>query len=502
MIEFQWRVMTAKNIFIFIAIATTAACTGLFVKEKNSLPIDHLARFPSAVDKYGYLILKNPLEMPSQDLSFAELEKILREQKFSKIEDLLKYLAEKKPEYMSHYTLGFSSLSLHESSKQFPRSIVYGTTGKFIITFNGHSSQQAYEMLEVVEFNTHKKVFEFREIEFNEFNQLNSPYKISSVNGPRVDSSTSKCLQCHGEGRPLWNAYDIWPGFYGGDDDFPMSSNNKRGNKSGLGLEFPPQVKNDWQDFQERYRVGRYKHLKPLASSVYIEGLGPRPNSDLSIILTQLNGYRIGQMIKNAGGNLSTAAALVYALDCQNRAEVVPKNTLIENLDLAERPRMKSALESSAVDLGIKLMSDLNISLEDYRSHWLSTFDRVGEPGNYIFNRDSKEAVLRAHIRSGYSHSALISPLEIGVSTSVSAFIGTAKALVPKANIEKWPTNIQEDIHNYENGVNSTEALRTGIVDAMVPANLKKLFAPTEDYTSSYSNYCAGLKPMMPPEFR
>ena len=69
-----------------------------------------------------------------KDLSFRELASILTENRFTSIEALLRHLAKTKPEYLSHYALGFASRSLHESSPQAPRAIVYGQQGEFMIS--------------------------------------------------------------------------------------------------------------------------------------------------------------------------------------------------------------------------------------------------------------------------------------------------------------------------------------------------------------------------------
>lgn len=297
-----------RKLYFIVAVLLLIGCVHTLQTPTNNISL----REPAQAAYQSPVLQAEP-----EDLSFEELAKILETQRFSKIEDLLKYLSTNKPEYMSHYSLAFNSRSLHGSSKQFPRAIVYGKTGQFIITFNGHENQAAYEMLEVVQFNATKNTAEFREIEFNEKGQLKQPYKISPIGGPAVDGQ-AKCLQCHTGGRWIWESYDNWPGLYGGDDDYPITSFTKNGTNSTLGYENPKSVVEDWLAYKDTHsKVGRYKFLNPLRPSTLFKTPEPRPNTDLSLLLQSLNGRRVAQSLKNAGA-YPLRFPLLFALNCHS----------------------------------------------------------------------------------------------------------------------------------------------------------------------------------------
>lgn len=119
------------NLKIFIAIQfLTCGCVAVVKQPLERLP---------AQSAYEYTA--DDFTPSPEDLSFQELSGILQKERFSKIEDLLQYLNTHKPEYMSHYSLAFGSRSLHQSSKQNPRAIVYGKRANFIISFNGEPSR-------------------------------------------------------------------------------------------------------------------------------------------------------------------------------------------------------------------------------------------------------------------------------------------------------------------------------------------------------------------------
>ena len=112
-------------------------------------------------------------------------------------------------------------------------------------------------MLEVEEFSHQTNRFDFREIEFREEGALSTPFTISQIGG--LDG---KCLLCHTEQRPIWETYDIWPGFYGGDDDFPFNRSPKRG-RSVLDVEFPNRVSAEWDASSAGpLHSGRYQYLQ------------------------------------------------------------------------------------------------------------------------------------------------------------------------------------------------------------------------------------------------
>lgn len=176
----------------------------------------------------------------NEDPTFEELRRVLRENpEIDTIAGLLARLSDSHPKYLSKHALAYDSLSLHGSSFENPRAVVFGREGGLILTFNGSPEQKAYEALELVSYDA-QKGYSFRELVFRGDQKL-----IARANGategarkaggaaaadeapeevlPNVSFSKpnpGKCLQCHGANpRPNWQPYFIWPGFYGSDDD-------------------------------------------------------------------------------------------------------------------------------------------------------------------------------------------------------------------------------------------------------------------------------------------
>lgn len=135
--------------------------------------------------------------------SLPELRTWLQSENIQTMEEFL----EKLPtELKQNFTLMHDSKSLHGSDYANPRAILFNKKADWIVTFNGHESQAAGRMVEMMLYDQTTKKYAFHEIEFAD--------KVT------VHESPTKCLACHGsEPRPIWDHYNQWPGAYGADDD-------------------------------------------------------------------------------------------------------------------------------------------------------------------------------------------------------------------------------------------------------------------------------------------
>ncbi len=307
-----------------------------------------------ASEAYSEVNLKS-LSFPenAEDLSFEDLKSILERHQFSRIEDLLKYLSQNKPKYLSRHTLGYASKSLHESSFENPRAIVFGSSAHFVISFNGSEKQRAYEMLEVMNFNKVTKQFEFYEIEFNEKNSMTKPYKISENGGQQ-----GKCLGCHAEFKPIWSQYDTWPGFYGSSDDYPVTMENKNAGESAFfGLKVPEAVLNQWLGFEKSMpKHSRYQYLGKMAPSL-LTGKDRRPNADLNTVLFFRNLERIEQLLVNSGSRDERRYLILYGAYCYESNIHHPLYETIQKFEqkaqVQQRAFMKYQTREHARELGL-----------------------------------------------------------------------------------------------------------------------------------------------------
>ena len=215
---------------------------------------------------------------------YEDLVALIGDKKLMNIDAVIRNLPK---EYLQNFTLAFGSRSLHGSSYDNPRVILFGATAKLIIAFNGDPTHSKYHSLEVMQFREDSKVFELRTISFE--------------NGVRFsEKNPVVCQNCHGiNPRPIWSSYEYseiedrvhWPGFYGSTHDAPVLNEGEhkayiRFRK--LAAEHP------------RYRFLRLDHPE---TDWYPFGTGPyqhrfRPNNRLGNLLARLNAKRVANDLK------------------------------------------------------------------------------------------------------------------------------------------------------------------------------------------------------------
>ena len=172
------------------------------------------------------LLLSSEAFAEPSDLRFEALREILVREQPHTIAATLAAISERFPAYLTHHTLAYHSLSLHGSSHENPRAIVFGNTGNFIISFNGDPAHRGFGGLEVMEFSA-AHGYSFRAISFlSEPNngaeligadevELRTPNVLISKPNPKI------CASCHDAPnlRPIWEPFALWPGFYGSAND-------------------------------------------------------------------------------------------------------------------------------------------------------------------------------------------------------------------------------------------------------------------------------------------
>jgi hypothetical protein len=117
------------------------------------------------------------------------------------------FISKLPADLLKNFTLMHDSKSLHGSSYEEPRALLFGKTGQWVVSFNGSASQAAGNMVEMMIYDPFTKTYAFHELDF-------------SKETPVLHESPSKCLACHGSiPRPIWDHYNNWPGAYGAVDD-------------------------------------------------------------------------------------------------------------------------------------------------------------------------------------------------------------------------------------------------------------------------------------------
>lgn len=432
----------------------------------------------------------DPMTPSTTDLTFEELKNVLEANRFSKISDLLAYLERTKPDYRSRYTLGHHSRSLHESSKSNPRAIVYGESADFIISFNGHKDQKAYEMLETVEFDRRENTFKFREIEFDENGKLGKPFQISEVGGPRTENGP-KCLACHTGQRPIFESYHFWPGFFGSGDDFPFSPGSQNELPEAMGPR-PQTAREDLAKFeQSRSQNDRYRHLRPLQAPRISKPKTdePKPNTELTILLQVRNLRRVAQMIATARPSAPLKQVLLYALTCQ--ALAVQETRPRANQRWFASARIRAATEKftrtrdSAVadNSGFQLfefMNDEGFSHDQFRHNlfagYLRRLDAIDTELRSSSDSSPEEKAqlrnLRPAVHELAQRARRLQPLQVyqdaigrpegglkefainkATQPDLAPFLAVAAETLPQSRVHLWPMNIYEGVHTYNTGL-------------------------------------------------
>jgi hypothetical protein len=114
-------------------------------------------------------------------------------------------LATLSPAFFTNAVFAYSSHSLQGASAADPRVILPAKDGSAIVAYTG-TGLAGGEHIEVIEFRAHR--FRFADVEY------------SSPGATLLRTDPPECIECHRyKARPNFEAYFLWPGFYGSDDD-------------------------------------------------------------------------------------------------------------------------------------------------------------------------------------------------------------------------------------------------------------------------------------------
>lgn len=162
----------------------------------------------------------------ASELSYEDVVSLIKSKDIKSIDHLL---AELPADYRSSYTFMHTSQSLQYADYKDPRVILYGRDAKLIMTFTSEIEdlrstpknkivgtgdvQGAFDKIEVMQFRTDERRFDFYEISFPENNPTAST-RFSQKN-------PAKCMSCHQgpDPKPIWEHYNLWNNAFFGDDD-------------------------------------------------------------------------------------------------------------------------------------------------------------------------------------------------------------------------------------------------------------------------------------------
>ena len=134
-------------------------------------------------------------------------------------------------EFRSRFVLAYKSRSLQSASFETPRVLLFSSDASLILAYNGLLSRESSGRghfgagsAEVVAFNFERCGWDFYRIDFSKILATES-----GITTNKWDANPQKCTSCH-QGKPIWDTYSLWPGFYGSyDDGIKVDSDEGRG---------------------------------------------------------------------------------------------------------------------------------------------------------------------------------------------------------------------------------------------------------------------------------
>ncbi len=206
-------------------------------------------------------------------------------------------------ELRDNFTFVFDSRGPHPSvSRDFPRVVLFSEDGRLVLALAGAPGRPDADTLDVLHFDDAAARFRLSRFVLPAAVARQPSLARAAARNGALDPP--ECLLCHGDDpRPIFDAYPLWPGFYGSVlDTFPDGSPDlapyrrfvarQRGARAGVyrflrwpsGTSVPPYL--DPADFDPRAVEGGRDALRL------------QPNARLGMALTELNRKRIHRLLR------------------------------------------------------------------------------------------------------------------------------------------------------------------------------------------------------------
>ncbi len=324
--------------------------------------------------------------------------------------NILELLPLLSPELRSNFTFIYDSRSPHGNAAApalssvdplFPRVVLFTSDAKLMVAFTGNPDKPGFNTVETIRFDDNQAAFfTSRFVLSDAVVKDPSLAPLVPLNGK---PNRPECTSCHGsDPRPIFDSYNVWPGFYGSLADEPglnpaefvnykkfLAKQKNRADLPYGGLK--------WAKTSSvyPYMPSNGKAPRPLEKPEQLKQL---PNTRLGMALTELNRARIARKLKQAEGFKRLRYPILFGLaGCSplplsdefqkrsfdlttleneaklRRAGIDPKSDLAKALEMQElNPELKRNLAEIFYLAGV-----LKIS----RSEWSMAF----EPGAASF---------------------------------------------------------------------------------------------------------------------
>ncbi len=295
--------------------------------------------------------------------SYADLKNAIIQNRLKSVDALMSYVRTNSQDSLDRFTLAFASRSLHAASFRYPRLIAFGKDhgselnadhtllnpkldsdyNNLVFAVSGDPESKRSRIIEVMEFIPAENRFEFHEITFPE----------NGLEGVSFTENAQSCLTCHGMNpKPIWDAYTLWPGLYGGEQH----------TFDGQTKEFKL-----FQDFKAQSSlISPYKHLDQQAvSSVFSLDNLKSPFPEVSVQLESKNHRRVIQEFIDNPSKRNGRFALAMALGACDENQLIS----ILGYDINEG---KSLLKLESDYVGERLSAyDIDLAKRSRQMHGL-----------------------------------------------------------------------------------------------------------------------------------
>ncbi|MFI4933054.1 MAG: hypothetical protein ACHP7N_00385 [Caulobacterales bacterium] len=203
--------------------------------------------------------------------------------------------------FRANFTLVYDSRSPFASSisPKYPRVVLFSDDARFVLAFTGDPNAPADDLVETMSFDDSAASFSLR------------AYLLPAAERRawRPSAGASNCSSCHGgDARPIFDAYPIWPGFYGSVlDTFPRDRVGRSEKKLYQAFLAGPRRSGVYRALIFRRGSPVTPYLDPRRVRRGVVELDPAafpflPNARLGMALTELNRQRIYRKLAAAPG--------------------------------------------------------------------------------------------------------------------------------------------------------------------------------------------------------
>jgi hypothetical protein len=215
-------------------------------------------------------------------LSYEALREFVVSNRIRSIDELLPCLP---ADVRRDFTLVYGSRSpeRYSASPSHPRVILFGPDAHLLMAFTGDPGKPFFDRLQLIEFRNEGSRFFFAEASF-------------PGSGPPIfQESPVACTTCHGDdGRPIWDAYDLWPGVYGSSHDLLHPGSRERRYYEAFLARGRHESRYRWLDWTKNSPVPPYHDdIMTWDPDVF-------PNLRLSKLLARYNAKRIARSIEQS----------------------------------------------------------------------------------------------------------------------------------------------------------------------------------------------------------